>query len=63
MVRDGRNITGGTQAHRGGLWERVWNGMSRQERRDVATGARPMNRDGSSASKEQVQQRRWARGK
>lgn len=48
-MKDGRRVT----------QNKIWNTMTKQDKRATTSNAQPINRDGSRASKEQVQQRRW----
>jgi hypothetical protein len=50
MVKDGRAVSG--------VHDKVWSKMTRDEKRATVGGAQPINKNGSRASKEQVEQRR-----
>jgi hypothetical protein len=50
-MEDGRKVT----------QEKIWNGIDKADKRKITSSAQPVNRDGTPASKEQVQQRRWGR--
>jgi hypothetical protein len=53
-MQDGRNATGGTSAHRGGLWEMIWKAMTPAERRAAVSSARPVGRDMKPLAAEQL---------